>query len=127
MRTDGNYGRTISYEPNSFGEWADSPKLKEPPLDGGPAYNYDEREYDCDYFTQPGMLWRLMSKEDQKITCENTARAMGDAEVFIKQRHIRNCYKADPDYGAGVASALGLDLDEALNSSDPAERHDFYY
>lgn len=26
---------------------------------------------------------------------ENTARAMGDAELFIKQRHTRNCYKAD--------------------------------
>ena len=68
-----------------------------------------------------------MSKEDQKLTCENTARAMGDAEVFIKQRHIRNCYKADPEYGKGVAIALGLNLEEALISYDPAERHDFYY
>ena len=52
---------------------------------------------------------------------------MGDAEVFIKQRHIRNCYKADPEYGAGVALALGLDLNEAMIASDPADRHEFYY
>lgn len=121
MRTDDNMGRTISYEPNSYGEWQDSPHLKEPPLAvSGEVYNYDERELDNDYYTQPGKLWRLMSVEDQKVTCENTARAMGDAEIFIKQRHIRNCHRADPAYGEGVAKALGLSLAEALTSDDPA-------
>ena len=121
MRTDGNYGATKGYEPNSYGEWKDNPSKKEPPLKtNGPVYNYDEREYDNDYFTQPGKLWRLMSKEDQKTTCENTARAMGDSELFIKQRHVRNCSYADPDYGKGVAEALGIDYDEALKAEDPA-------
>ena len=121
MRADDNGGRTISYEPNSYGEWKDQPHLKEPPLAvSGEVYNYDEREYDSDYYTQPGKLWRLMSVEDQKVTCENTARAMGDAEIFIKQRHIRNCHRADPAYGEGVAKALGLSLAEALTSEDPA-------
>jgi len=32
-----------------------------------------------------------------------------DAPEFIKRRHIGNCAKADPAYGAGVAKALGLD------------------
>ena len=115
MRTDGNQGGTLSYEPNSYGEWKDTPSAKEPPLASmGDVYNYDEREYDNDYYTQPGKLWRLMSKEDQQATCENTARAMGDAAIFIKQRHIRNCYYADPAYGEGVAKALGLSLQEAL-------------
>ena len=120
MRTDGNYGGTVPYEPNSFGEWKDNPQLKEPPMDGGPAFNYDEREYDEDYYTQPGMLWRLMSEKDRKLTCENTARAMGDAELFIKQRHVRNCHRADPTYGEGVSKALGLSLAEALTADDPA-------
>jgi catalase len=61
-----------------------------------------------------------MSDEDKVATCENTARAMGDAEVFIKQRHIRNCHRADPAYGEGVAKALGLSLAEALTAEDPA-------
>ena len=100
MRTDGNYGSAKGYEPNSYGEWQDTPALKEPPLAvNGDVYNYDERELDSDYFTQPGLLWRVMSAEDQKATCENTARAMGDAELFIKQRHTRHCYYADPAYG----------------------------
>ena len=50
----------------------------------GDVYNYDERELDSDYFTQPGLLWRVMSAEDRKATCENTARAMGDAERDIR-------------------------------------------
>ena len=121
MRTDDNAGRTIGSEPNSYGEWHDQPHLKEPPLAvSGEVYNYDERELDSDYYTQPGKLWRLMSAEDQKATCENTARAMGDAEVFIKQRHIRNCHRADPSYGEGIAKALGLSLAEALIAEDPA-------
>ena len=41
---------------------------------------------------------------------------MGDAELFIKQRHVRNCYHADPAYGEGVAKALGISLEEALKA-----------
>ena len=55
-----------------------------------------------------------MPAEEQQVLFENTARAMGDAELFIKQRHVRNCYKADSAYGTGVAKALGIDLQEAL-------------
>ena len=62
-----------------------------------------------------------MSKDDQRATCENTARAMGDAELFIKQRHIRNWQRADPAYGEGVAKALGVSLSEALTAKDPAQ------
>ena len=54
------------------------------------------------------MLFDIMSKEQQQVLFENTARAMGDAPEFIKQRHIDNCTKADPAYGAGVAKALGM-------------------
>ena len=100
--------------------------MKEPEVDGGPVFNYDEREYDSDYYTQPGKLWRLMSSEDQKDTCENTARAMGDCKLFIKQRHVRNCFKADPSYGKGVAAALGISLEEALNGKDPFFKENYY-
>ena len=30
----------------------------------------------------------------------------------VKVRHIRHCYKADPDYGKGVAKALGIDINQ---------------
>jgi catalase len=37
---------------------------------------------------------------------------MGDAPEFIKIRHIRDCLKAHPAYGEGVAKALGISLDK---------------
>lgn len=118
MRTDGNHGGTIGYEPNSYGEWQDSPEMKEPPLKlHGDAYNYDEREYDDDYYTQAGDLFRLMSPAQQKVLCENTARNMGDTELFIKQRHVRHCYAADPAYGKGVVDALHISLEDALKET----------
>ena len=109
-RMDGNYGGRPHYEPNSFGQWQEQPEYREPPLKiSGDADFWNFREDDDDYFKQPGDLFRLMSKAQQKVLCENTARAMGDAPDFIKQRHIDNCTRADKAYGAGVAKALKMD------------------
>ena len=108
-RMDGNYGSRPHYEPNSFGQWQEQPAFREPPLRiNGDADFWDFREDDADYYQQPGDLFRLMPAEEQRVLFENTARAMGDAPDFIKQRHIDNCRKADPAYGEGVARALGM-------------------
>ncbi|WP_326536759.1 catalase [Pseudorhodoferax sp.] len=107
MRVDGNYGGTPHYEPNSFGHWQEQPAFREPPLKiRGDADFWNFREDDADYFQQPGDLFRLMAPAQQQALFDNTARAMGDAPDFVKQRHIANCGKADPAYGAGVARAL---------------------
>lgn len=53
-----------------------------------------------------------MTTAQQEALFGNTARAMGDAPKEIKVRHIGNCYKADPDYGKGVATALGIPMSE---------------
>ena len=71
-----------------------------------------EPQEDDDYYSQPGKLFRLMSKEQQEALFGNTARAMGDAPKEIKVRHIGNCLKADPEYGKGVAEALGIPLSD---------------
>ena len=63
---------------------------------------------DEDHWEQPGNLFRLMTTVQQQALCENTARAMSDAREHIKQRHVENCTRADPAYGAGVARALGI-------------------
>ena len=108
MRVDGNLGGTVSYNPNSAGVWDDQPDFDEPPLPlEGAADRYDHRLED-DHWEQPGNLFRLMSPAQQQVLFENTARAMGDAREEIKERHIANCSRADPAYGAGVAKALGL-------------------
>lgn len=53
-----------------------------------------------------------MILSQQQVLFDNTARQVGAAEKFIQERHIGNCYKADPDYGKGVAKALGINLTE---------------
>lgn len=113
MRVDGNYGGTLGYEPNSYGEWQEQPDFREPPLDlEGAADHWSHREDNDDYYSQPGNLFRMMNPEQQKALFENTARAMGDAPKEIKIRHMGNCMKADPAYGEGVAKALGIPMSE---------------
>ncbi|BHH86052.1 catalase [Desulforhopalus sp. 52FAK] len=113
MRVDGNYGSRIGYEPNSYGEWQEQRDFNEPPLKiDGNADHWDHRLDNDDYYTQPGNLFRMMSAEQQKVLCENTGRAMGDAPKEVKVRHIGNCLKADPAYGKGVAEALGISLED---------------
>ena len=111
MRTDDNYGATLGYEPNSYGEWQEQPETKEPPLElSGAADHWNHREDDNDYYSQAGDLFRMMSNDQQEALFGNTARAMGDAPEEIKIRHIGNCLKADENYGKGVAKALKIDL-----------------
>ena len=113
MRVDDNYGATLGYEPNSYGEWQEQPDFREPPLSlEGAADHWNHREDNDDYFSQPGNLFRMMNAEQHKALFGNTARAMGDAPKEIKLRHIGNCMKADPAYGQGVANALGISMDE---------------
>ena len=106
MRVDGNKGATIGYEPNSKGEWQQQPDFSEPPLAlEGAAAHWDHRA-DEDYYSQPGNLFRLLTPEKRQLLFDNTARSVGGASKEIQQRHIANCTKADPAYGAGVAAAL---------------------
>ncbi len=110
MRVDGNEGSTLHYEPNSYDQWKEQKEYAEPPLPlEGDAYHYDHRE-DEDYYSQPGNLFRLLSADKKALLFKNTAAEIGGAAQFIQERHIANCYKADPDYGKGVAEALGLDI-----------------
>jgi catalase len=109
MRVDGNYGATIGYEPNSDGEWQEQPTAKEPPMAlSGDAWQWNHREDDDDYYSQPGNLFRMLNSEQQQTLFENTARSLGGVPKEIQLRHIDNCTKADPVYGAGVAKALNI-------------------
>ena len=119
-RMDGNYGSGPHYEPNSYGQWQEQPQYRDPPLRiNGDADFWNYREDDDDYFSQPRALFRLMDKDQKQRLFDNTARAMGDAPDFIKQRHVDNCSKADLAYGAGVAKALKAQA-AAMKKTKPA-------
>jgi catalase len=113
MRVDGNGGGTLGYEPNSYGQWREQPDFREPPLSIEGAADHWNHRVDEDYYSQPRALFQLMTDSQKQALFENTARAMGDAPQEIKLRHIANCAKADPAYGAGVAKALGIDVQAA--------------
>jgi catalase len=114
MRTDSNLGATPTYWPNSKGAWIDrNEALIEPPLPIVGDATYWDHRVDDDHYEQPGNLFWKMSPAQKQVLFENTARAMGDARFKVKRRHIGNCARADPAYGAGVAAALGLALSHA--------------
>jgi catalase len=106
MRTDGNLGRTPTYFPNSREEWIDQPELNEPPLAIEGAVAHWDHRVDDDHYQQPGDLFRKMNAVQRQALFNNTARAIGPAGQPIQERHIANCSKADPAYGAGVTEAL---------------------
>ena len=115
MRTDDNLGRTLTFNPNSDGLWDNQPDFAELPMPvDGEGAHWDHR-VDDDHWEQPGNLFRLMTPSQRQALFENTARAMGDARLHVKERHIANCAKADPAYGDGVSRALGLDLKRAAD------------
>jgi catalase len=82
--------------------------LAEPPLSLEGAADHWNHRVDDDYYTQPRLLFRLMSAPQKQALFDNTARAMGDAPRDVKVRHIGHCMMADAAYGEGVAQALGI-------------------
>jgi catalase len=112
MRFDGNGGGSVNYEPNSFGGPTQDARYAEPPLKiSGDADRYDHREGNDDY-TQAGNLFRLMNDSQKQQLISNLAGAMAGVPEFIQRRQIGHFYKADPEYGRGVAKALGLETPE---------------
>lgn len=113
MRFDGNYGAAVNYEPNSFGGPVEDPSVKEPPLKiSGDADRYDHGQGNDDY-TQSGNLFRLMNPEQKSQLIGNIVSAMKTVPREIQERQVRHFYKADPSYGEGVASGLGLPVPKA--------------
>ncbi|MDR2491933.1 MAG: catalase [Coriobacteriales bacterium] len=127
MRVDGNYGAAKGYTPNSIGEWVEQheyarlidPKL----LWEGAVGRYSQYDGD-DPYHQAGDLWRLIAAEKKDELVGNTARNMGAVTGNVRERHAAHCFLADPEYGARVAAALGVDLDRVkdLASLPLAER-----
>jgi len=112
MRTDGNYGATVGYTPNGYGEWAAQPEVIEPPLDlSGAMYAFDPKDDPTDdNFRQGGELYRLMTEDKKKLLIENTAADIASVTENIKYRHAVHCYLGDPDYGERITRAMGLDF-----------------
>lgn len=114
MRFDDNGGRSVYYEPNSFGGPTESQENKQAayPVSGvADSVAYDHN----DHYTQAGDLYRLLSEDERTRLVANIVEAMKPVEKEeIKLRQIQHFYKADPEYGTRVADGLGLSVPQQI-------------
>ena len=112
MRVDGNYGSTVAYTPNGYGQWSSQPDVMEPPLDiEGAVYNFDPKDDPTDdNFKQGGELYRLITEDKKQLLISNTAADIASVDEPIKYRHAVHCLLADEDYGTRITEAMGLDI-----------------
>ena len=114
MRFDGNGGKSVNYEPNSFGGPTEVNEHKQASFAvSGVAENvgYDHH----DHYTQAGDLYRLLNEEERERLVANIVGAMKPVERDdIKLRQIAHFYKADPEYGTSIAQGLGLQVPQEV-------------
>ncbi|WP_226087943.1 catalase KatA [Mesobacillus sp. S13] len=114
MRFDGNGGRSVNYEPNSFGGPTEVNEHKQAsfPVSGiAENVGYDHN----DHYTQAGDLYRLMTEEERERLVANIVAAMKPVQRDdIKLRQIGHFYKADPEYGTRIAQGLGLQVPQEV-------------
>jgi catalase len=115
MRVDGNSGDSPNYFPNSFDNIEADKSYKEPAmkLDSDIADTYNRNENDDDYYTQPGMLFRKVMTEKERInTISNIVGAMsgiaGEKRDEIIQKQLSHFNKADNELALKVAEGLNF-------------------
>jgi catalase len=118
MRLAGPPNPDAYYEPNSTGGPIQDPSAKEPPLTiSGNADRYDHRDGNDDY-RQAGDLFRLMSSDQKAQLFQNIGEAMEGVPNEIVKRQVAHYFRADQDYGMGVANRMGLGADDLLKAAE---------
>ncbi|MGI9017569.1 MAG: catalase [Euzebya sp.] len=122
MTLGDNGGRSVNYEPNSFGGPIETGEELYNGMEvGGLSGHYDRDQRQCDDFEQPGDLYRLMDADAQQRLVKNIgASLLGVTKQEIVDRSIEHFRKADPEYGAGIEKAMsdlrGTDADDGTLS-----------
>jgi catalase len=118
MRFDGNSGASVNYEPNSFGGPTQDPAFRERPRPVSGTVDRHNHRLDGDYYTQPGNLFRLMKPDARERLIGNIAGSLKHAPQRIQELQVQQFLQADPAYGAGVAKALGLNIERTHTAQD---------
>lgn len=102
------------YEPNSVEGPADSADYREPPLKiSGDADRYDHRAGNDDY-AQPRALFEMFGDGQRQRLFSNIAEAMQGVSEEVVRRQLDHFHMVHPDYGQGVANALGVSLKSSV-------------
>jgi catalase len=115
LRSDGNGGTAVDYEPNSAGGPIEDRSFLEPPLrlDGGAA-RFAFSGDDDDLYGQPRLLWRTLDDEGKRQLVDNLVASMGheamgiDEPQAIQQRMTEHWFRIHRELGAAVARGIGL-------------------
>ncbi|MEX2641566.1 MAG: catalase [Balneolales bacterium] len=119
MRTDGNGGRAVNYEPNSYEETPKEDRSQtETPFELEGESGRTAYQYNTDNFVQAGDLYRLMTDDQKTRLVHNIVGHMsGIRDERITLRQICNFFRADVEYGTRIAEGLGVDLEEAMGQT----------
>jgi catalase len=111
MRGDDNGGKEPNYAPNHYNAYVPTHE-QEPELAlEKAALHYDFREYDEDYYTQPGNLYRIMDAEQQQRFIQNLIASLSEVDCEqIKRNQIYHFYQADKSLGKALAKGLGVSI-----------------
>jgi catalase len=110
MRVDGNGGADANYSPSGRGGPVADPRAAESnaPVSGAIGRSEYPRAGRADDFEQAGLLYRVLKEDERARLVANIAGHLGAASVEIQQRQVEHFARADAEYGARVAKALGL-------------------
>ncbi|MCA9276370.1 MAG: catalase [Phycisphaerales bacterium] len=110
------YGSAPNYFPNTrTGAPQPSDSFNEPAWDlGQTIVDRFDSGVDHDDFTQAGNLYRMFDDDHKDRLTTRLAGVLGDAEKEIQMRQLCHFFRADPDYGARIASKLGVEIPEEM-------------
>ncbi|XP_060620894.2 catalase-like [Anolis sagrei] len=106
MSIYGNQGGAPNYYPNSFSGPEDQPCLQESceNTSGDIQRFNDDNE---DNVSQVRVFYtKVLTEEERERLCENIARLLKDAQLFIQERAVKNFTDVHPDYGARIQAHL---------------------
>jgi catalase len=110
MRVDGNGGAAANYSPSGRGGPVAEPRAVEAAaaLAGPTGRTEYPQAGRTDDFEQAGLLYRVLKEDERARLVANLAGHLSGAGREIQRRQVGHLAKADAEYGARVAAALGL-------------------
>jgi catalase len=112
MQIGSNGGANTNYRPNSFDNIVTDEKYKEPKMvqDSNIANWFDRNENDDDHYTQPGLLYNIMSELDRMHLINNIGSSMNGITGIQKQDIINRqlCHFSRANIQLGSAISKGL-------------------
>ncbi len=110
MRTDGNLGGTVNYEPNRFGEFAQARPAAQPPLPVKAVRSATTITAKTATTPASRPLCSACSTAQRQRFFNNIASAMQGLPEEIVACQLEHFRKVDPAYAAGVEIALGRNV-----------------